>query len=222
MGFDADISPTIGTSVPFPCVWNAIKSQDNGIRTAAFTDWDWWWYVTSMGLPGSLDYDFYCIGGYEECDDQEIGNATSYLRQVFASAASSYTFVYILSVDETGHRFSWCGDRYMSAVDVADQQVGLLLDVIDEAGLTDEVSVIISSDHGGRLFGHGRWEDSDLFIPVFIKGPSIRKNQEFQSEVRNVDLSPTAMELLGLKQNPWWKGNVIWEAFEPEARPNDI
>ena len=29
---------------------------------------------------------------------------------------------------------------------------------------------MMSSDHGGLEFGHGRWDDVDLLIPMFIKG----------------------------------------------------
>ena len=129
------------------------------------------------------------------------------------SADASYTFVYVAHTDTTGHTFGWCGQRYLNMIDFADGLVGQLLDVIDEAGLTDEVTVLLSTDHGGHNFSHGSWQDSDIVIPLFVRGPGFRKNEEFRHEVRNWDLAPTALEVLGVKQSPWWKGKVLSEAF---------
>ncbi len=49
-------------------------------------------------------------------------------------------------------------------------QVGQLLDAIETAGKRDDTLVMMSSDHGGFQYGHGRKADSDLLIPMFIKG----------------------------------------------------
>ena len=39
-----------------------------------------------------------------------------------------------------------------------------------EAVEGEDVLVLMSSDHGGHLFSHGDPQDSDLLIPMFIKG----------------------------------------------------
>ena len=217
LGFEATIQPITGDIIPLPCIWQEIKSQDPNIRTATFTDWDWWWYVTSMGIPGAIDFDFFCAprldGGYQQCDANSVGNATRYLKQVFHSSESSYTFVYLTNVDATGHSSGWCGPEYQRAVDVIDGLVGQLLDVIDKAGLTDEVTVLLNTDHGGHGLMHGSWQNSDLVVPLFVRGPGFKKNEEFKNEVRNWDMAPTALEVLGIRQSPWWKGEVLTEAF---------
>ena len=88
-----------------------------------------------------------------ESDTFIVGNATEYLRNILVSAESSYTFVYLLNVDNTGHTSGWCGSSWMSAVDHADDHVGLLLDVLEELGIIDEVTVLLSADHGGEGIG---------------------------------------------------------------------
>ena len=86
MGFPQSITPKTGTHIPLPCIWHALKSQDVNLRTATFTDWDWFWYITSMGLPGSIDHDVYCQtaihGKYRDCDTSLVVNASAYLDQV--------------------------------------------------------------------------------------------------------------------------------------------
>jgi predicted AlkP superfamily pyrophosphatase or phosphodiesterase len=216
MGFKELITPSTGPSVAFPCIWQQIKSQDSTVRTATFTNWDWFWYVTSMGLPNAIDFDYYC-DNYATCDPELVSRAADYLNRTLigSTAESSYTFVYIGNVDEFGHTYGWCTPKYMEEVDIADQLVGQLLDVVDASGLADtDVTVMLSSDHGGHLRGHGAETDSDIVIPAFVRGPGIRRGVEFRHEVSNVDYVPTAMEMLGLKPSPWWKGHVLWEAFE--------
>lgn len=207
----------------FPCIWQQIKSQDVTIRTASFTNWNWFWYVTSLGLPTALDYDFFC-DDYSTCDEQSVLAAVDYLENALVSAESTYTFIYIGNVDGTGHSTSWCGPEYMAAVDEADRLVGLLMDVVDRAELdTDpdrvpaKITVMLSSDHGGHDSGHGSFQDSDLIIPGFIRSPRSYGGgggEQFRHEVSNVDYAPTAMEWLGLKPSPWWQGRVLKQAME--------
>jgi Type I phosphodiesterase / nucleotide pyrophosphatase len=224
MGYDQEITPSMGPDVAFPCIWQQIKSQDTTIRTASFTNWNWFWYVTSLGLPTALDYDYYC-DDYTTCDEQLVLAATEYLENAIRSADSTYTFVYIGNIDGTGHRSGWCGRQYMSAVDEADRLVGLLMDVVDRAELDVDpdripakITVMLGTDHGGHLFTHWSFQDSDLIIPSFIRGPRISSGsgggQQFRHEVNNVDYAPTAMEWLGLKPNPWWHGRVLEQAME--------
>jgi predicted AlkP superfamily pyrophosphatase or phosphodiesterase len=169
-----------------------------------------------MGLPNAIDFDYYC-NYYTTCDPELVSRAADYLnRTLIGSAAeSSYTFVYIGNVDEFGHTYGWCTPQYMDQVDIADKLVGQLLDVIDASGLADtDVTVMLSSDHGGHLNRHGNHTDSDIVVPAFVRGPGIRRGVKFRHEVSNMDYAPTVMEMLGLKPNQWWKGHVLWEAFE--------
>jgi len=223
MGFSQDITPSTGPNVGFPCVWQHIKSQDAGIRTASFTNWQWFNYITSYGLPTALDYDFYCHD-YQTCDEKLVHNAVDYIEGAMSAAESTYTFVYIGNVDGTGHSDGWCGTKYLSAVDEADRLVGLLMDVVDRVEVGDtgreptKVTVMLSSDHGGHNTGHGSFQDSDLIVPAFIRGPLATGGgggKKFRHEVSNVDFVPTAMEWLGLKPNPWWRGRVLKESLEP-------
>ena len=49
-------------------------------------------------------------------------------------------------------------------------KVGQILDAIEAAGRENETVVMLSADHGGLYYRHGRWADSDLIIPLMIKG----------------------------------------------------
>ena len=60
------------------------------------------------------------------------------------------------------------------------------------------------------------WQSLNLTLVMgfLILGPGIRQNYEFQYKVRNMDMVPTALRVLGLEPSPWWEGTVMTEAFQ--------
>ncbi len=61
-------------------------------------------------------------------------------------------------------------DATTTKEDTPDIQVGQILDAIESSGKDDDTLVMVSSDHGGLGYSHGRWADSDLVIPLIVKG----------------------------------------------------
>ncbi len=92
--------------------------------------------------------------------------------------------------------------------------MGEVLDGIAASAKEEEVLILLSTDHGGLGTAHGGQRDTDLIIPMFIKGPGIKVNYEFTEEIRNMDMVPTIAHYMGIKQNPMWRGQVMSEAFE--------
>ena len=82
--------------------------------------------------------------------------------------------------------------------------------------MADDVLVTLSSDHGGIDFGHGNYADSDIMVPMFVRGPGVKVNHQFEWEVENKDMVPTAFFAMGLKQSKWWRGRPMDEAFEED------
>ena len=50
-----------------------------------------------------------------------------------------------MNLTAAGHGSGWCGEEYLAAVDVMDEQLGVILDSIEG----QDVLVALSSDHGG-------------------------------------------------------------------------
>ena len=221
LGANRDITPVFGKDTPFPCILDVLKGQDKNIRTAMFYNWSFFKYIGNKGRPGCVDKEFYYnpkLSDEMNGDPYVVGNATEYLKNILVSSESSYTFIYLLDVDNTGHwQSGWCSDGWLEAVRTADLHVGQLLDIIDDLDMADEVGVILSADHGGKGIGpvaHGWERDEDLMIPMFIRGPGVQQNHEFEFEVANEDIAPTVTYFLGLDPSPWWTGRTMFEAFE--------
>tara|TARA_R110002095_G_scaffold184553_3_gene161743 strand:- start:8049 stop:9494 length:1446 start_codon:yes stop_codon:yes gene_type:complete len=93
---------------------------------------------------------------------------------------------------------------YYAAVTFADAQIGIVLDALDEAGLSDETIVVFTSDHGYHLGEHRHWLKTTLFenaarVPLIIAGPGITaQGQSTTSLAELTDLYPTLADLCGL------------------------
>ena len=93
--------------------------------------------------------------------------------------------------------------NYLSCVKAVDENVGRLLDYLDETGLAENTVVIYSSDQGFYLGEHGwfdkRWMyDESLRTPLIIRWPRVVKPGSVNSDiVSNVDYAETMLDMAG-------------------------
>jgi iduronate 2-sulfatase len=94
----------------------------------------------------------------------------------------------------------WAG--YYAAVTFMDEQVGRLIEALEENGLRESTAVVFTSDHGYHLGDHQFWQKSNLHeqvlrVPLILSVPDIAAGRT-QSLVELVDIFPTLSELAGL------------------------
>ena len=107
-------------------------------------------------------------------------------------------------------------DLYDGAVAEFDHYVAETLQRLEERGLSDRTIVIITTDHGedlydpGSTLGHGTnflGGDQSTHIPFFLRAPGVTQaGTRFEPLVRNVDLAPTILGLLGIPIPATWEG----------------
>ncbi len=97
---------------------------------------------------------------------------------------------------------------YMASVQFMDQQVGRLLNALDELGLRDNTIVVFISDHGYNLGEHDCWSKVSLWegsvrVPMIISHPNYDKNHgaTYDHITQLIDLYPTLTELCGISES---------------------
>jgi arylsulfatase A-like enzyme len=104
-----------------------------------------------------------------------------------------------------------CGIRYM------DSHIGQLFAALEQAGVMDDLAIIISSDHGenlGELGLYGEHATADAItcrIPMIVRWPGGVAGRVDAGLHYNLDLAPTLAELLGRPAKLHWDG----ESYAP-------
>lgn len=92
---------------------------------------------------------------------------------------------------------------YYACISFIDEQIGKLLDGLEEFDLLDNTIIVFWSDHGYNLGEHGQWQKQTLFEktakqPLIIAAPGFNNGTKTDAIVQLVDIYPTLAELSGL------------------------
>ena len=112
------------------------------------------------------------------------------------------------SVKGTPEELSWRYQRYMqdylASVKSVDDNVGRVLDYLDESGLAENTIVIYTSDQGFYLGEHGWYDKRFMYeeshrTPLLVRYPGETAAKTTREElVLNVDLAPTLLDYAGV------------------------
>jgi hypothetical protein len=95
-------------------------------------------------------------------------------------------------------------ELYYAAISLVDKGVGMVLDKLDELGLSDNTLVIYTSDHGEMLGDLGLMQkqlpyDGSVRVPFIVRFPScIKANTTSDAFVDLNDILPTALDAAGI------------------------
>jgi arylsulfatase A-like enzyme len=106
-------------------------------------------------------------------------------------------------------KMQWKYQRYMQdylgSISSVDDNVGRLLDYLDESGLAENTIVIYTSDQGFYLGEHGWFDkrfiyDESFKTPLLVRWPNVVKPSAVENEmVQNLDFAQTMLEAVGIE-----------------------
>ncbi|NKB71201.1 MAG: sulfatase-like hydrolase/transferase [Candidatus Latescibacteria bacterium] len=115
--------------------------------------------------------------------------------------------------------------QYYAMVTQLDDNIGRMLDRLDELDLADNTVVVFTSDHGDMQGSHGLtnkglpWEESSR-IPLIVRVPNGVSGQAVDDLVSGVDYMPTCLDLAGCPEEPSAEGDSFAAlATDPAAPP---
>jgi choline-sulfatase len=93
---------------------------------------------------------------------------------------------------------------YYAAISYVDEQFGLILETLVEAGLDRNTVIVLCGDHGEMLGERGLWYKMTFFeggarVPLVIRAPPVFRPRVVSESVSNIDLLPTLLDLAGLE-----------------------
>ena len=116
---------------------------------------------------------------------------------------------------------------YYAQVSHVDEQVGRILDELDERGLTENTLVIFAADHGEMLGDHGACQKSCSYegawaIPMIVRWPGrIPAGERSKAFATLLDVLPTCLDAAGIRYPQFdvsLPGASLLDGREIEAR----
>ena len=117
-------------------------------------------------------------------------------------------------------------DLYDGCVKSFDDEVGKILEYLENSGLRENTLVVVYSDHGMEFFEHETWGqgnsaigDYSARVPVIFSGASITTPRRLDEVTRSVDIAPTLLDLLHLPIPNYMDGVSLLAALRGETVP---
>jgi arylsulfatase A-like enzyme len=113
---------------------------------------------------------------------------------------------------------------YLRHVAGADENLGKLLNALDDLGLSEDTVVVYTSDNGYYLGEHCLGDKRSLYeeslrIPMLVRYPRLfGKGRVVDEMVLNIDLAPTFLDLAGVPVPREMQG-VSWRALSSGQKP---
>ncbi len=114
------------------------------------------------------------------------------------------------------YKHTYSRDPYSGEIAYTDEQVGRLLDGLDQQGLSSRSLILVIGDHGESLGEHGEMThgvflyESTLRVPFILAGPDVPAGKVIEDQVRSIDVMPSVLAFLGLSAGPEAQGVSLW------------
>jgi arylsulfatase A-like enzyme len=116
--------------------------------------------------------------------------------------------------------------KYLRCVKGVDDNVGRILDYLDESGLSANTVVVYTADQGFFLGEHGLYDkrimyEEALRMPLLVRWPGrVRGGSVSEAMVLNVDFAPTILEIAGAEPQPDMQGRSFLPLLDG-GQPHD-
>lgn len=110
------------------------------------------------------------------------------------------------------YKYQWYMQDYLACVASVDENIGRLLNYLDDHNLNQNTVIVYTSDQGFYLGENGWFDkrfmyDVSMQIPLLVRWPGkIKKGSVNKVLVQNIDFAPTFLDIAGIKIPEWMQG----------------
>ena len=95
-----------------------------------------------------------------------------------------------------------------------DANIGIVIQALKDAGIFEDTVIIMSSDHGGKGKGHGKFTLQELETPFIVYGKKIKKGHEITQPMMQYDTPAIIADILGAKIPEDWRGRAFKQIYK--------
>jgi arylsulfatase A-like enzyme len=123
-------------------------------------------------------------------------------------------------------KYQWYMRDYLACIAGVDENVGRLLDYLEESGLAKNTIVMYCADQGFYLGEHGWFDKRFMYeesyrAPLLVKWPGVTKAGSVNGDlVQNIDFAETFLDLAGIEAPADMQGESLVPLFKGET-PGD-
>lgn len=146
----------------------------------------------------------------------ELNTKPVYQKQDHTGAYNNSSLYPFNKMETEDHRLIKAA--YWAMIDLIDDQVGRVLEALEETGQRENTLVVFTSDHGEMLGDHGIYLKGPYFyepairVPLILTGPEIAPSgSRIEDLVELQDLAPTLLEAAGIGVPNRMQARSFWE-----------
>ncbi|RZM23640.1 MAG: beta-glucosidase, partial [Pedobacter sp.] len=158
---------------------------------------------------------------YKKHIDSEEGATTDFVRYLEAKKPL-FSFLHLDHVDGAGHGAGHGTEPYFESITRADSLIGVVLKGLEKAGMMNNTTVIITSDHGGVGYGHGGASPEEAEIAMIFYGKGVKQGYQVKQQVYTYDLAASIAFALNITPPYVWTGRPVKSAFIGFAEPENL
>ncbi|SMO52439.1 Type I phosphodiesterase / nucleotide pyrophosphatase [Saccharicrinis carchari] len=179
----------------YPHFFHRVKEQKPNLKTYSVVNWQ---PIHKILQEGDADI-------YNDLSNDE--NVTRRVVELLRDDNPDAVFVQLDEVDGAGHSHDYGPtiEKYLAAIEKADGEVGAMIAAIKdrETYRKENWLILVTTDHGGSNYGHGRDIPEHTTIFYIAQGKRVKKGK-IKHPVNVTDIAVTAMQHLGIDMNNEW------------------
>ena len=179
----------------YPHFFRRVKEEKPELKTFSVVNWS---PIHKILQEGDAD-----ISNYLLTDDK----VAKRVADLLSNDNPDVMFVQLDDVDHAGHKYDFSPEskKYLKAIEKSDKQVGVILKALYERGNYNEENwlILVSTDHGGSEFGHGKDIPEHTTIFYIASGEDVKKG-EIEQQVNVIDVAVTALKHLNIDIKKGW------------------
>lgn len=149
------------------------------------------------------------LSPFLENDLQDCASSLWKTKDIAANGYAKYKKLKAVGGDDL--LLEWT-QAYLACVAAVDDQIGKVVEAIENSKYADNTLIVLTSDHGYHMgekeyiFKNSLWEESTR-VPLIVAGLNSLEGAECNHPVSLIDMYPTVVDLCNLPANPNARGN---------------